>query len=284
MDLGHLESPVLTFGGPYGNLQATAALKAEAERLGIPPRRVICTGDVAAYCAEPEDTVALLAAWGVPTAMGNCEEALGADADDCGCGFPSDSACDALARRWYAHARGALSEGAKAWMRSLPRRLDFRLGGLGFAVVHGGADGINRFLFASAPDAALAREIARAGTDGVIAGHCGLPFTRRIGGRLWHNPGAIGMPANDGTPDAWYGLLVETPGGGVVAHHRRLAYDHAAAAAAVRRHGLPEAYAAALETGLWPSLDVLPTEERAATGRPLDARTLGDDAGPTPRA
>ena len=36
--------------------------------------------------------------------------------------------------------------------------------------------------------------------DGVIGGHCGLPFTKVVGDRLWHNPGAIGMPANDGTP------------------------------------------------------------------------------------
>ena len=41
-------SPVLVFDGPYSNLQATLAMKAETERLGMPPDHCLCTGDVAA--------------------------------------------------------------------------------------------------------------------------------------------------------------------------------------------------------------------------------------------
>ena len=43
----------LAFGGPYSNLQALDALLAEAARLGIPPARMVCTGDVVAYAADP---------------------------------------------------------------------------------------------------------------------------------------------------------------------------------------------------------------------------------------
>ena len=39
----------------------------------------------------------------------------------------------------------------------------------------------------------------------------------------------------------------------------------------MRAAGLPVGYADALETGLWPSLDVLPPAERAAAGRPIEA-------------
>ena len=39
----------------------------------------------------------------------------------------------------------------------------------------------------------------------------------------------------------------------------------------MRAAGLPAGYADALETGLWPSLDVLPPAERAAAGRPIEA-------------
>jgi hypothetical protein len=38
----------------------------------------------------------------------------------------------------------------------------------------------------------------------------------------------------------------------------------------MRSAGLPAGYADALETGLWPSVDVLPPEERAHGGRPLN--------------
>ena len=54
----------------------------------------------------------------------------------------------------------------------------------------------------------------------------------------------------------------------------RLAYDHLAAAAAMRRFGHANGYARSLITGLWPSLDVLPPPERAATGKKIRPRSL----------
>ena len=59
-DLGSLEGPLLIFGGPYGNLPATAALRTVADQCDILPERIICTGDLVAYCAEPEATVGTL--------------------------------------------------------------------------------------------------------------------------------------------------------------------------------------------------------------------------------
>jgi hypothetical protein len=67
--------PLLCFGGPI-QPPALEALLAEAARLGIPPARMLCTGDVVAYCAEPAATLDLMIAAGIPTVMGNCEESL----------------------------------------------------------------------------------------------------------------------------------------------------------------------------------------------------------------
>jgi predicted phosphodiesterase len=200
--------------------------------------------------------------------MGNCEEALAESAADCGCGFAEGTACAALSVAWYGYADRRLDREARAWMRALPRRLDIELGGRRLAVVHGGTAEINKFVFASATEDELAREIDGAGCDGVVAGHCGLPFTRSVGGRLWHNAGAIGMPANDGTPRVWFSMLGRE-GDDIAAEHLPLDYDWATAAAKMRRAGLPAGYAEALATGLWPSCDVLPAAERRLTGRPL---------------
>ena len=208
LDLGPLEGPVLCFGGPYGNLPATEALLAEAGRLGIPSRNIVCTGDTVAYCADPGPTVARLRSSGINVVMGNCEEALGLGRADCGCGFEAGSPCDTLAREWYAYADAALDAGAKAWLAARPRRIRFVLGGAHFAVVHGGATDIARYLFGSSPPDAFRAEFEalerEAPTDAVVAGHCGLPFSARVDGRLWHNPGVVGLPANDGRPDVWY--------------------------------------------------------------------------------
>ena len=268
-----MDGPVLVFGGPYGNLEATTALLDAARRRHIATRNIVCTGDVVAYAADALSTVALIRRAGIRTVMGNCEEALGGGAGDCGCGFAADSACAALSVAWYAHAQRSLDAASRRWMRGLPRRLDIVVGGRRLAVIHGGARRINRFIFASTRLAAKRSELAFAGADGIVGGHCGLPFSQLVDGRLWLNAGAIGMPANDGTSDVWYATL--TPGrGGILVEHHRLAYDHATSAAKMRAVGLPEGYAAALASGLWPSCDVLPPAERIARGKALDPPPL----------
>ncbi len=258
---------LLVFGGPYSNLPALEAMRAKAAQLGISAAHTICTGDVVAYCAEPEETVAAIRAWGCHVIAGNCEEQLAANADDCGCGFADDTACHRAAKDWYSFARQRISADSRAWMAALPGHLAFMFAGHRVRVVHGGVARINRFVFASAR-AVLAEELAAAAADVVVGGHAGLPFAAEVQGRVWFNPGAIGMPANDGTPDVWYGLMTRV-GGDLVLTAHRLPYDHARASSSTVHAGHADGYAQALQSGLWPSLDVLPSAERAMTGQAL---------------
>ena len=260
-------APLLVFGGPYSNLRALAALRARAAAFGIDTAHTICTGDVVAYCAEPEETVAAIRAWGCHVIAGNCEEQLAAGADDCGCGFAEDSACNDLAKNWYAFACQRVSVDSRRWMASLPKFMTFSVAGWAFRVVHGGVARTNRFVFAS-QRALITEELRASKADIVIAGHAGLPFIEIVGERVWFNPGVIGMPANDGTPQVWYGLI-DGGGGELAMSIRRLTYDHVGAAAATKEAGHANAYAQALVSGLWPNLDVLPKSERAARGRAI---------------
>ncbi len=266
------DGPLLVFGGPYSNLRATEAMRAEAERLGIPPDRIICTGDVVAYCAEPEETTALMRDWGVHVIAGNCEEQLAEGAEDCACGFEEGSECDLLAKGWYPYANGKVSAESRAWMGDLPRSLMINYAGFRLRVIHGGVGQINRFLFASESEA-LDDEFKTADCDVIIAGHAGVPFISRVAGGVWFNPGVIGMPANDGTPQVWYGLI-EAEADGLRFSTRRLSYDHLDAAATLRRAGHADGYARTLITGLWPSLDIFPPAERDATGIRIRQKSL----------
>jgi predicted phosphodiesterase len=267
--------PLLVFGGPYSNLQATRAVLAEAARRGIPPRRVVCTGDVVAYGAHAAACCDLVMESGIAVVAGNCEENLAAGALDCGCGFDEGTACDLLSRAWYAHADREVTAAHRAWMAALPRRIVLDLpDGRSLAVLHGGARDISRFIFASTPDSELAEELAATGCDGVVAGHCGMPFARRLGDAVWINAGAIGMPADDGTARVWFAVLTPLTSD-LRIEILPLDYDHAAAAGAMRVARLPEGYAAALGSGIWPSCDVLPEAERARRGVQLAPVTLG---------
>ena len=272
LELGTITGRILVFGGPYSNLRATAAIQAEASRLGIPAARVICTGDVVAYCAEPEETSRLVAAWGCHVVQGNCEQQIAEGADDCACNFDEGSACAVLAKGWYSFARARVSDAMRDWMRRLPGTIHFTAGGLRFRVVHGGVAQVNRWVFAS-DKVIVAEECQAAASDIVIAGHAGVPFIAKSGRRTWFNPGVIGMPANDGTPEVWYGLVTPTADGVELSMHR-LAYDHFGASAAMRRHGYANGYARALVTGLWPSLEVFPPTEREQAGKRIRPRSV----------
>lgn len=264
--LGELEAPLLVFGGPYSNLEATRALRRIAAERGISPQRCICTGDLVAYCADPVETVTEIRDWGVHVVMGNCEESLAEGAIDCGCGFDRGSSCDLLSVQWFSYADARIDVDTRRWMAKLPRRLEFTLNGLRLAAVHGGIRQINRFLFASQKDADFLQELGWLDVDGVLAGHCGIPFTRQFGNLLWHNAGVIGMPANDGTDQTWYSLLESAGERQIRISRHRLGYDTATTVQKMRSAGLTGGYQRALENGLWPSLDVLPEPEREATG------------------
>jgi predicted phosphodiesterase len=272
LDLGRLDGPILLLGGNYSNLQATEALIAAAARRGIPPDRIICTGDVVAYCADPQATVDRMRDWGAHVVMGNCEESLAAGAEDCGCGFEDGTACSVLSDAWYRYSVANLTRDAAEWMGTFPRSIRFTAKDRRFLCIHGGTRVINRFVFESQADV-IAEELASAEADCVVGGHCGIPFTRRVGDLVWHNPGALGMPANDGTPRVWFSLLLPTADGLRLEHHP-LSYDHASAAAAMHAAGLPEGYARGLETGLWPSEDVLPATEWTRRGQPIAATSI----------
>ena len=271
-DMDH-DQTWLLFGGPYGNLQATEALLAKAKFLAIPPERILCTGDLVAYCGNPVETIDAIRNSGISVVMGNCDEQLAAGATDCGCGFEPGSACANLSIDWYAYADSVVRPDQRQWLATLPKRIDLTIAGHKLAAIHGSAQSINTFVFQGTPDSEKRHSLDVVGCDGIIGGHSGLPFNQFLDGRLWHNPGVIGMPANDGTPRVWYSLIRPTIAG-LQIERRALTYDFEAAQTAMRCAGLPDNYRNALATGHWPSLDVLPQDERTQTGRPIDEASI----------
>jgi hypothetical protein len=202
--------------------------------------------------------------------MGNCEESLATGRQDCGCGFESGTSCSLLAESWYGFCQERLSENAKAWMGSLPHGIQFKLNGLKFRLVHGAVSSINRFLFESSLLSEKHEELELSEADVVIGGHAGIPFGQIItGNRFWLNSGVVGMPANDGTRDGWY-LQLEPSNSCVLCSWRRLAYDAMGAHRNMLQSGLDNGYADALINGQWPSMDVLPMQERTHQGRAIE--------------
>ena len=272
MNLGELDGRILVFGGPYSNLAATQAMCAQADKLGIPADRVICTGDLVAYCAEASETVDFIRNWGIPVVMGNCEESLADESDDCGCGFDEGSACSLLSVTWYRHANAQVRQDQRRWMAKLPDAIDFRYQGFKLKVIHATVECNNRFVFASDSKAEKRQQIASSNVDVIIGGHSGIPFGQRIDDYFWLNAGVIGMPANNGSSNVWY-MLLEPANQGFKANWRELSYNYQTSQETTAKAGMVE-YAKALSDGMWPSMDVLPDIERQQQGRELNIEPL----------
>ncbi|SMX28079.1 Calcineurin-like phosphoesterase superfamily domain protein [Pelagimonas phthalicica] len=268
------DAPVLIFGGPYSNLQATQAMRAEASRHGIPADHCICTGDVVAYCGDPVETINEIRDWGCAVIAGNCERQLAVGADDCGCGFDEGSTCDLLSVGWYRHANALINEDARDWMRALPDAAVFTHQRQSAVITHGGFTNISRFLWSVSPEQAFLEELqtlaakspAHTAPNWIFAGHSGIPFQRQIGASTWVNAGVIGMPPHDGQTETRYALLQD----GQVSFHS-LTYDVDAAYNSMMTAGLTQGYHQGLTSGYWPSEDVLPPTLR----RPPPLASLG---------
>lgn len=262
LDLGVLDTPLLLFGGPYSNLQASEALLEFARQEGFAPTNVICTGDLVAYCAQPAETIKLFRDFGGPILAGNCEKQLAANALDCGCGFEDGTACDLLSAGWYAHANQQVGAEDRRWMAELPDLMRFEHVGKTYGVVHGGAMAINRFLWQMSPDSEFQEEFELLSellgdVDTVVSGHSGIAFERQVAGKTWINAGAIGLPRNDGQRSTEFVTLTD----GAVNFHC-LQYNSAEAYTQMNAAGLTQGYHQTLKTGYWPSEDVLPPEMR----------------------
>lgn len=263
-DLGQLDGALLVFGGPYSNYQATKAVLKQAEALGIAPSNIICTGDITAYCGSPQETAKILHDSGIHIIQGNCDESLANDSEDCDCGFGEDTVCEVFADRWYNFSKENTDDHLKKWMGTLPYRIEFMYGGKKVHVLHGTHDKINEFIFPSTPDDYKKEQIKKTGADIILCGHSGIHFTSIINDKVWHNAGAVGMPANDGTTRGWYSIISQEDGR-IKFAHKVLEYDYQSAADIMRNHGLVE-YVQGVENGRWPSLDVLPDLEKAQVG------------------
>ena len=272
LDLGTLDGPLLFFGGPYSNLQASEALLKEAKELGFTSDRMICTGDLTAYCAHPSETSILFKEFGCHIIQGNCEESLASDGDDCGCGYGEDSECAKLSAYWYELAKIETPRALKDWMGSLPHRLEFTYHGKRVHVLHGSHSSINEFIFPSSDVTKKMGDLHSIGADIVVAGHSGIPFTQVIDDLVWHNAGVIGLPANDGTSRTWFSTLDVTSGMITFSHHA-LTYNFETAAAAMEKYGLYD-YAKTLKTGIYPTFDSLAEVEKSQTGVPLVERSV----------
>ena len=233
---------IATFSDIHGNLHALQAVleDIDAQR----PDQVYCLGDLVGYGAFPNQVIELIHSRGIPTIMGNYDDGVGFDKEDCGCAY-TDAEMKRLGDLSLRWTREQVTPANKAILRSFLPSLRFEAEGKRVLLVHGSPRKINEYLYENRPLHSLERIAQAAESDVLAFGHTHLPYVKTVAGVLFVNDGSVGKP-KDGDPRAAYVLLDIEPRG-VTATVRRVAYDVAAAAAAVRASGLPPHFADLLE-------------------------------------
>lgn len=267
--IGKLSGKILLFGGVYSNFQALEQLKTIAETESISPENCICTGDIVGYCAQPEETVQFFKNWGAQSILGNVEIQLRDGAEDCGCDFRKGSRCDGFSELWYPFAQNKLSKDSLEFIKTLPDHIQFIYANKKVTVVHGSYFNTSEFIFKSTSWETKLPNFSVNDSDVIIAGHCGLPFFHQENNLLWLNPGVIGMPANDGTPNVWYAILEDENESFKFEHHN-FQYDHIKTSQLMQNELLPKEYAQTILTGIWDNTEILPSEESSLHGQKIN--------------
>jgi putative phosphoesterase len=237
---------IAVFSDLHGSSAATEAVLAAIDAETVDA--VYCLGDLVGYGARPNETIALIRERGMPTIMGNYDDGVGFDRDDCGCAYkdPQEEARGQQSLFW---TRDVTTPENKAYLRTLLPEIRFEAEGKRFRLVHGSPRRMNEYLFADRDPGSLARIAQRADADVLVFGHTHKPWVREIENVLFINDGSVGKP-KDGDPRAAWALLTVETDELVQVEIRRVPYDIASMAAAIRAaEDLPDHFATDIETG-----------------------------------
>jgi putative phosphoesterase len=238
------------FGDIHANLPALEAVFADMAEQGL-DKNLYCLGDLVGYGTFPNEVTAAIRDRGIPTIMGNYDQGVGNDSDDCGCAYRTPEA-RALGDRSIAWSNAYTTAENKAILRTLLPQIPLQLGGLRVLLAHGSPRRINEYLYEDRPDASLERIMDQAEADVLVVGHTHKPYHRILpSGRHVVNAGSVGKP-KDGDPRAGY-IVLRVEDGTLGVDFRRVPYDVERAAQAIEATppdgGMPHEFAAMLRTG-----------------------------------
>src|SRR5690606_14069471 len=115
---------------------------------------------------------------GIPTIMGNYDDGVGFERDECGCAYtnPSDRTLGDQSLTW---TKAAVTDENKAFLRTLAPEIRFDADGRRVLLVHGSPRRINEYLFEDRPLSSFQRLAASSEADIIVFGHTHKPYTQR---------------------------------------------------------------------------------------------------------
>ena len=234
---------IAVFSDVHSNYHALQSVLSDIESQVVD--KILCLGDLVGYGAFPNEVIQMLSERKIPTVLGNYDEAVGLDLDDCGCEY-KDPELDQLGKLSLAWTQARTSPANKANLHNLLPNIRLEVNDKRILAVHGGPRKINEFLYEDRQQITFERIARNADVDVLFCGHTHLPYQKKVADVLFVNAGSVGKP-KDGDPRAGY-VIVDFSGNYPQATFRRVEYDLVEAMAAIRSEPeLPDFFAEQLE-------------------------------------
>lgn len=225
----------------HGNLLALEAVLADVNKQA--PDQIVCLGDLATFGPHPHEAVQRVMALGCVVIRGNNE-------DWC-LNLPQLSQENDFARRFAASlswARAQLTAEDLDFLEQTVPTHEVSLGEEVLLCAHGSPRSNEEIILATTPDDEVEPMLNGIAATWVAGGHTHVQMLRRLGSRMFVNPGSVGMPwarvptSNDEPflKAAEYALL-DAEGGALQVQYHRVPLDVEQIAQAARQAGMPDA-------------------------------------------
>lgn len=231
------------FSDIHGNLPALQAVMADISAQKL--QTVYCLGDLVGYGASPNEVTDRIRTEGVPTIMGNYDDGVGFDRDECGCAYREPVEKE-RGERSFAWTKDQVTPDNKAFLQTLLPEVRFNVDNKRVLLVHGSPRKINEYLFEDRPLSSFQRLAASSNADIIVFGHTHKPYVKEVDGVMFLNAGSVGKP-KDRDWRACYAIL--EMGDPPTTTFQRVTYDVTKAAAAIMATELPHEFALDIETG-----------------------------------
>ena len=236
---------ITIFGDIHGNLPALEAVFADMGQRKL--ENLYCLGDLVGYGTFPNEVVQRVQERNIPTIMGNYDQGVGNDSDDCGCAYKTSEA-QALGEQSIAWSNANTSDDNKAYLRTLKEDIPLKMGNLKVLLVHGSPRKINEYLYENRPDHSFERLLDNTGVDVLVCGHTHLPYHKILpSGRHIINAGSVGKPKDNDNRACYITLSIDD--NSVTTDFIRVEYDIERIAKAIESTAMPNEFAQMLREG-----------------------------------
>ena len=229
---------IAVFSDIHSNIEAFRAVMLDIE--AQKPDHLICLGDLVGYAPFPNEVIAAVRSLDIPVIMGNYDQGVGNDLNDCGCAYKTDEerVLGNISLEW---TKKVTTPENKIYLKNLLPRYQMTVGDYQILFVHGSPRRINEYLFPERPDESLLHVMMNETANILFFGHTHRLFSRMVQDIWFINDGSVGRPKDGDWRAGWVLLTIEEnlP---LEIGFRRCEYDLESLKVAYQSSGLPQKF------------------------------------------